>query len=54
MDQLMLNNPWKYRLAMITNGERRKGGPEEAFRGGQMSLCQLRSRGGQGRSRRSG
>jgi malate dehydrogenase (oxaloacetate-decarboxylating) len=33
MDSLMLNNPWKYQLAMRTNSERLKGPAELAFKG---------------------
>lgn len=43
MDKLMLNNPWKYELAMKTNGERRKGGPENAFRGADVIISASKS-----------
>lgn len=33
IDSLMINNPWKYQLAMSTNAERRKGQAENAFKG---------------------
>lgn len=33
VDSLMINNPWKYDLARITNGERKKGPTERAFAG---------------------
>lgn len=33
MDSLMLNNPWKYQLALRTNSERIKGPAELAFKG---------------------
>lgn len=33
MDRLMVENPWKYDLALKTNAERRKGGIPEAMRG---------------------
>ncbi|MEM0155088.1 MAG: NADP-dependent malic enzyme [Thermoplasmataceae archaeon] len=33
IDSLMINNPWKYQLAMSTNLERRKGPIENAFKG---------------------
>lgn len=33
MDSLMLNNPWKYQLALRTNSERIKGPAENAFKG---------------------
>ena len=38
MDSLMINNPWKYKLAMITNGERLKGGAPEAFKGADVII----------------
>ena len=33
MDSLMINNPWKYQLAMTTNESRIKGNIENAFKG---------------------
>ncbi len=33
MDKLMLENPWKYELALKTNAERRRGGIKEALVG---------------------
>lgn len=42
MDTLMLNNPWKYQLAMSTNGERRKGPSEESFRGADAVISAAR------------
>ena len=33
IDRLMVENPWKYELALRTNAERRKGGIAEAMRG---------------------
>jgi len=33
VDRLMVENPWKYELALRTNAERRKGGIAEAMRG---------------------
>ncbi len=38
MDSLMLNNPWKYKLAMRTNGERLKGPAELAFKGADVVI----------------
>lgn len=38
IDSLMLNNPWKYKLAISTNKERRKGGPAEAFKGADVII----------------
>jgi malate dehydrogenase (oxaloacetate-decarboxylating) len=42
MDTLMLNNPWKYKLAMSTNGERRKGPSEDAFKGADVIISAAR------------
>ena len=42
MDTLMLNNPWKYKLAMSTNGERRKGPSEGAFKGADVIISAAR------------
>jgi malate dehydrogenase (oxaloacetate-decarboxylating) len=33
MDSLMINNPWKYKLGIDTNSERKKGEIENAFKG---------------------
>ncbi len=38
MDSLMLNNPWKYQLAMRTNGERISGPSEKAFKGADVII----------------
>lgn len=38
MDNLMLNNPWKYKLAMRTNSERVKGASELAFDGADVVI----------------
>jgi len=39
MDRLMLNNPWKYQLAIKTNSERLKGPEEYAFRGADIVIA---------------
>ncbi|MCI4434371.1 MAG: NADP-dependent malic enzyme [Thermoplasmata archaeon] len=39
IDQLMKNNPWKYDLAIETNGERRKGGIPEAMEGADIIVA---------------
>ncbi|HLH86450.1 MAG TPA: NADP-dependent malic enzyme [Thermoplasmataceae archaeon] len=36
MDQLMINNPWKYNLALRTNSDRIKGPAENAFKGSDV------------------
>ncbi len=38
MDSLMLNNPWKYQLAMRTNAERISGPSEKAFKGADVII----------------
>ena len=38
MDSLMINNPWKYELAMQTNSERLKGPSEKAFNGADVII----------------
>ncbi len=38
MDSLMINNPWKYELAMQTNSDRLKGPAENAFRGADVII----------------
>lgn len=38
MDSLMLNNPWKYQLAMRTNSEKLKGPSELAFKGADVVI----------------
>ncbi len=43
MDQLMLTNPWKYKLAMRTNSQRIKGGIEKAFKGVDAVISASRS-----------
>ncbi len=43
MDKLMINNPWKYELAMKTNGERLKGGAENAFKGADAVISASKS-----------
>ncbi len=43
MDSLMINNPWKYNLAMITNHDRIVGGPEVAFKGADVVISASRS-----------
>lgn len=42
MDGLLLRNPWKYELALKTNGERRKGGIREALRGCHVLIAASR------------
>ena len=39
MDKLMLNNPWKYQLAIKTNSERLKGPEEYAFKGADVVIA---------------
>ncbi len=39
MDKLMLNNPWKYQLAIKTNSERLKGPEENAFKGADVVIA---------------
>jgi malate dehydrogenase (oxaloacetate-decarboxylating) len=36
IDALMFKNPWKYKIALETNGERVKGAPENAFKGADL------------------
>ncbi len=43
MDKLMLNNPWKYELAMKTNVERIKGDYINAFRGADVVISASKS-----------
>ncbi len=43
MDSLMINNPWKYDLAMMTNSDRLTGGPAEAIRGADVVVSASRS-----------
>ncbi|MEM0159089.1 MAG: NADP-dependent malic enzyme [Thermoplasmataceae archaeon] len=42
MDQLMINNPWKYNLALRTNSERIKGAVENAFKGADVVISASR------------
>lgn len=39
IDSLMINNPWKYELALETNAHRIKGETEHAFSGADVVLC---------------
>jgi len=39
IDNMMLNNPWKYELAIITNEERRRGGIAEALRDADIVIA---------------
>lgn len=43
IDKLMLNNPWKYKLAMSTNADRRKGPEDNAFPGSDVVISASRS-----------
>ncbi len=43
MDKLMLTNPWKYKLAIRTNSERRKGATEVAFKGADVVVSASKS-----------
>ncbi|WP_010917026.1 NAD(P)-dependent malic enzyme [Thermoplasma volcanium] len=43
MDSLMLNNPWKYQLAIETNGERVKGDLKEALKGADILISAAKS-----------
>jgi malate dehydrogenase (oxaloacetate-decarboxylating) len=38
IDSLMINNPWKYELAMQTNSERLRGPSEKAFNGADVII----------------
>ncbi len=38
LDKLQLRNPWKYSLAIETNGERKKGGIKEALEGADICI----------------
>lgn len=42
MDSLMLNNPWKYQLALKTNADRIKGPSELAFKGADAVISAAR------------
>lgn len=42
MDKLMVENPWKYELALKTNAERRKGGIPEAMKGADIVVAASR------------
>jgi malate dehydrogenase (oxaloacetate-decarboxylating) len=42
MDSMMLNNPWKYELAINTNEERRRGGIREALEGVDVVIAASR------------
>lgn len=42
MDKLMINHPWKYKLAIRTNGERIKGPAENAFKGADAVISAAR------------
>jgi malate dehydrogenase (oxaloacetate-decarboxylating) len=39
MDGMALENPWKHEMALKTNGERRKGGLQEALRGANVLIA---------------
>jgi len=39
IDKLMIENPWKYKYAIETNAERRKGGIPEAMRGADVVIA---------------
>lgn len=39
MDQMMLQNKWKYELALLTNGDRIKGGIDEAVSGADALIA---------------
>jgi malate dehydrogenase (oxaloacetate-decarboxylating) len=39
LDELMLRNPWKYRIALATDGGGRKGGLSEALEGADVLLA---------------
>jgi malate dehydrogenase (oxaloacetate-decarboxylating) len=39
IDQLMINNRWKYELAITTNGDRLRGGLREALRGADALIA---------------
>lgn len=43
MDKLMITNPWKYRLAIATNSERRRGAAENAFKGVDIVVSAAKS-----------
>ncbi len=42
LDKLMLEHPWKYDLALKTNGERKRGGVREALRGADVLIAASR------------
>ncbi|MHB1439662.1 MAG: NAD(P)-dependent malic enzyme [Cuniculiplasma sp.] len=46
IDKLMISNPWKYDLALKTNGERRKGDIEESMEGADLVVSAARSQPG--------
>jgi malate dehydrogenase (oxaloacetate-decarboxylating) len=43
IDSLMFTNPWKYRLAMATNGERISGEASKAFKGADIVVSAAKS-----------
>ena len=43
MDSLMINNPWKYELALSTNGDRVKGGIKESMNGVDIVISAAKS-----------
>ncbi len=43
MDKLMIKHPWKYELAMKTNGDRLKGDPSKAFKGADIVISASKS-----------
>lgn len=43
MDRLMLNNPWKYELAMKTNSDRVRGDVNNAFKGADVVISASKS-----------
>ncbi|MFN3804377.1 MAG: NADP-dependent malic enzyme [Pyrobaculum sp.] len=42
IDKMMLENPWKYKYAIETNAERRKGGIAEALKGADVVIAASR------------
>lgn len=43
LDKIMLSNPWKYELALKTNGERKKGGIAESMDGADIVVSASKS-----------
>lgn len=46
LDKIMISNPWKYDLALVTNGERRKGDIKESMHGTDVVVSAAKSQPG--------